>query len=327
MSANVDERALREIYLPHFKKCVDAGAMAMMSAYNRVNGTYCDLNKHLLTDILRDEWGFEGFVMSDFVSGVHDCVGSYDAGMDMEMPWKTHHKKAEKLIKEEKMDEKLINQASRRILRSLLSINSKLKPQPKSISKCKEHANLAREAATKGTVLLKNNGVLPVSLNQKIAVVGPFADAINTGDHGSSFIWCKDGITPYQGLKNVYKDVSVYNGLETDPALKAAKNADVVVVCVGCDRFTEGELLENKIETLEKDPSKKSGGDRDSLHLRSEELSIIKALKDAGKKVIVSMITGSVFVTSDFEDSVDGVFLSFYGGVHAGTALADLISG
>ena len=327
IDAKADDRALREVYLPHFKACVDAGVLSVMSAYNRVNGEYCGENEPLLTGILRDEWGFEGFVMSDFVYGVHDCEGSYAAGMDIEMPWRTHHEKARKLVAEGKMDVALVDRAARRILRVLLKQTSRIRPVPKSIVKCPEHVGMARELATKGTVLLKNNGVLPLASDARVAVVGPYADTVNVGDHGSSFIWNKDGVTPFKGLNRVFQNVGLHNGLEVEPALKAAEAADVVVVCVGFDRRHEGELLTNQIEKLEKDPTQKTGGDRDSMHLGDPEIQLIRALRKAGKEVVVSLSTGSIVLTRRFEADADAILLSFYGGVHAGTALADLISG
>jgi beta-glucosidase len=327
VDARADERALREIYLPHFKACVDAGALSVMSAYNRVNGEYCGENRKLLTEILREEWGFEGFVMSDFVYGVHDCAESYAAGMDVEMPWRTHHGKAKKLIREGRMDVARVDRATRRVLRVLLQQTSRIRPVPKSVVKCPAHIEMARELATKGSVLLKNDGVLPISRNARIAVVGPYADTVNVGDHGSSFILNKDGVTPYMGLSRIFQNVGLHNGLEFEPALMAAEAADIVVVCVGFDSRHEGELLTNQIEKLEKDPTKKTGGDRDSLHLGQAEIALIQALKAAGKKVVVSLMTGSVILTRRFEEHADAILLSFYGGVQAGTALADLLVG
>lgn len=330
VNVSVSDRALREVYLPHFQKCVDAGARSFMSAYNKVRGQYCGENKQLLTNILRDEMGFDGFVMSDFMYGVHDCKESYEAGLDIEMPVHMHHAKAVKMVKNGQMDEALVDRAAYRVVKAMLELTPRIKSRDKRVVKSTKHRALAKEAALKGNVLLKNNGVLPVPTTEKIAVLGPFADLVNTGDKGSSSIWCKDGVTPYAGLKGIYDDVALYNGLDATEAVKAAQNAQTVIVVVGSDRFHEGEMLENNLEELEKSMDNRFGGfggDRATLHLRPEEVGMIKALKQAGKKVIVSMLSGSVFITKDFEDYADGIFMSFYGGVEAGSALAELISG
>lgn len=330
VNVSINERALREVYLPHFQKCIDAGTHSIMSAYNKVRGEYCGENKALLTDILRDEMGFDGFVMSDFMMGVHACKESYEAGLDIEMPSGTHHAKAVKMVENGEMDESLVDRAAYRIVRAQLAMTPNIKPRDKSVVKSAKHRALAKEAALKGSVLLKNNGVLPVPTTEKIAVVGPFANEVNTGDNGSSSIWCKDGVTPYEGLKRIYQDVAVYNGLVSAEAVKAAQNASTVIVVAGSDRFHEGEMLANNLEDLEKSMDNRVGGvggDRATLHLRKEEIEMIKALKQTGKKVIVSLLSGSVFITKDFEDYTDGIFMSFYGGVEAGNALAELVSG
>ena len=327
INVNTDERTLREVYLVPFQMCINAGTMSIMSAYNKVNGAYCGENRRLLTDILRDEMGFQGFVMSDFIYGIYHCKESYEAGMDMEMPMHIQRKKAEKEIKEGLLDSKYVDICARNILRSMLTILPNRNEKRHYQKKTQEHLSFALEAAENGTVLLKNTGILPLQKNAKIAVVGPFADTVNVGDEGSSFVWCKDGITPYHGIRKLYPDALVYNGTDIQKALQISRDADVAVVVVGSDRFREGEMLNNHVEELEKDPSKKMGGDRDSLSLTQKEIALIKALKQAGKQVVVSLLSGSVILTEEFQDDADAILMSFYGGYHAGTALANILSG
>jgi beta-glucosidase len=193
VNVDLDERTLREVYLPHFKKVVQEGDTAtLMSAYNMALGEYVSNNKYLLTDILRDDWGFEGFVHSDWFFAMYDAVASIKAGLNIEMPLsKVYNKKDIKValeageITEEDID-RLILPALKTRLKYAFAQDSM--EYDESLLASPEHIDLAREAAEKGMVLLKNDNVLPLSRDdgKKIAVIGRLADVENTGDHGSS---------------------------------------------------------------------------------------------------------------------------------------------
>ncbi len=327
-NAIADERTLHEVYLPHFKKCIDAGAMSIMGAYNKVNGTYACENKELLTDILHDKWGFDGFSLSDFFYGIYDAKRSLKAGMDMEMPYLFRYATLSYLLKKGEITEEDINKSAVRVLRALISTLPKYKKQDKSVILSKEHIALAREAATKGIVLLKNEDkVLPVTEGKKIAVVGRYANKHNTGDHGSSNVFSPYAVTPYEGMKNRFgeENVSVYNGSSCKDAMKAAVNCDYIVVCVGSDWLQEGEFLVN-LGNIKKKP-KGSGGDRADLRIPEEDVTLIRALSTLGKKLIVNIMGGSAYVIKDWIDLADSVVMSFYSGLEGGNALADIISG
>ena len=327
-NAIADERTLHEVYLPHFKKCIDAGAMSIMGAYNRVNGTYACENKTLLTDILHDKWGFDGFSLSDFFYGIYDAKRSLKAGMDMEMPYLFRYATLSYLLKKGEITEEDINKSAVRILRALISTLPKHKKQDKSVILSKEHTSLAREAATKGIVLLKNeNKILPIPEGKKIAVVGRYANKRNTGDHGSSNVFSPYAVTPYEGMKNRFgeENVSVYNGSSCKEAMKVAVNSDYIVVCVGSDWLQEGEFLVN-LGNVSKKP-KGSGGDRADLRIPEEDVTLIKALSTLGKKLIVNIMGGSAYVIKEWTDLSDAVIMSFYSGLEGGNALADIISG
>ena len=329
-SSNCDERTLREIYLPHFKKCIDAGALSIMGAYNKVNGTYCCENQQLLNDILREDWGFDGFTMSDFIWGVHDTAGALKAGLDAEMPTSQffNYAKIKKSIKKGDLTEQDVNRAVKNILSVMVRQTPNLKPQPRMILRSKEHLDLAEEAATKGMVLLKNeNSLLPLLKTTKIAVVGPYADTVNVGDNGSSKVLAKDGITPFAGLSRKFQNVGVYNGLDPQKALDAAAQADTVIVCIGCDAKDEGEFLINVGEKMTEKPKNAIGGDRDFLNLKPSHLELLKTLKSSGKKVIAVLYTGSVILTENFEAYSDAIIMGYYGGIHFGKALASLMCG
>ena len=328
VNAIADERTLHEVYLPHFKKCIDAGAMSIMGAYNKVNGTYACENKALLTDILHDKWNFDGFSLSDFFYGIYDAKRSLKAGMDMEMPYLFRYATLSYLLKKGDITEDDIDKSAVRILRALIATLPKHKKHDKSVILSKEHVALAREAATKGIVLLKNEGrVLPVPENKKIAVVGRYADKRNTGDHGSSNVFSPYAVTPYEGMCNRFgkENVAVYNGSSCKEAMKTAVNCDYIVVCVGSDWLQEGEFLVN-LGNVKKKP-KGSGGDRADLRIPEEDVLLIKALSTLGKKLIVNIMGGSAYIIKDWIDLADAVVMSFYSGLEGGNAIADIISG
>lgn len=327
-NAIADERTLHEVYLPHFKKCIDAGAMSIMGAYNKVNGTYACENKELLTDILHDKWNFDGFSLSDFFYGIYDAKRSLKAGMDMEMPYLFRYATLSYLLKKGEITEEDINKSAVRILRALISTLPKYKKQDKSVILSKEHVALAREAATKGIVLLKNEDkVLPVPEGKKIAVVGRYANKRNTGDHGSSNVFSPYAVTPYEGLKNRFgeENVCIYNGSSCKEAMRTSAKCDYIVLCVGSDWLQEGEFLVN-LGNVKKKP-KGSGGDRADLRIPEEDVTLIKALSALGKKIIVNIMGGSAYVIKDWIDLADSVVMSFYSGLEGGNALADILSG
>ena len=328
VNAIADERTLHEVYLPHFKKCIDAGAMSIMGAYNKVNGTYACENKKLLTDILHEKWGFDGFSLSDFFYGIYDGARSLKAGMDMEMPYTFRYSTLYLSLKKGDISEKDIDTAAARILRALISTLPGYKKQDKSVILSAEHVALARETATKGMVLLKNeNKILPVAKGNKIAVVGRYADKRNTGDHGSSNVFSPYAVTPYEGMKKCYgeENVVLYNGCDPEEAKKAVADCGYILVTVGSDWLQEGEFLVN-LGNVKKKP-KGSGGDRADLRIPEEDVALIKALAGQNKKLIVNIMGGSAYVIKDWIDCADAVIMSFYSGLEGGNALADIISG
>ena len=328
VDARADERTLHEVYLPHFKKCIDAGAMSIMGAYNKVNGTYCCESKYLLTDILRNKWGFEGFTISDFFFGIYDGARSLKAGLDIEMPYTFKYATLSHRLKKGDITEKDVDASVERILRAMIKTLCDYKQYPKSVILSKEHTSLAREVAAKGTVLLKNKDcVLPVKSCAKVAVVGRYANKINTGDHGSSNVFSPYTVTAYQGIKARFgaQNVSLYNGCDPKKAVEAAESSDYIVVCVGSDWLQEGEFLVN-LGNVKKKP-KGSGGDRVDLRLPAEDVKLIRALSGCGKKLIVNIMGGSAYVINEWLDIADAVLMSFYSGIEGGNALADILSG
>jgi beta-glucosidase len=251
----VDEVALHEVFLPHFKRIVDEGIAVVMSAYNSVNGEYCGDNRELLTDILRDEWGFEGFVISDWIFGIRDAGRSVAAGLDVEMPYRMVRANGVRdALKREAISWEQIDRSIERVLSTLLRFDEVLQ-QPKpgyDVLACPEHRALAREAAAKSVVLLRNEPVdgepvLPLSSPdlKNIAVVGRLASIINLGDGGSSDVWAPDVVTVLDGIRAALPNAEVghEDGADLDAAARAARDADVVLVVVGYTYADEGEYI------------------------------------------------------------------------------------
>ncbi len=315
VNVSCDDRTLHEVYLPHFKKCIDAGAQSIMGAYNKFDGDYCCASERLLTDILREEWGFDGFVMSDFVNGVHDAESSLKAGLDMEMMFTMHYNgfSIKKLLKSGKLTQEHIDRAVKNILRALIRQTPKIEPRDRSVVGSAEHRALALEIAEKGMVLLENNGVLPLSKDANVLVTGPYADEVNVGDHGSSRVYDKRIVTPFAGISKRFPNTSLEYG-------------DVAVVCVGSNRKKEGEFFASANERMKKKPEN-SGGDRAGLRLDAEEVELIKKLKGEGKKVIVVLYSGCAVIVEEWKQYADAILMNYYSGCEGGTALANLLCG
>lgn len=314
IDVNCDDKTLHEVYLPHFKKCIDAGALSIMGAYNKYQGDYCCASKKLLIDILRNEWGFKGFVMSDFAKGVRNANDSINAGLNMEMMFTMHYRfgAIKKLIKEGKVKEETIDQLVKEIVRVLVIATSKQSPRSEDVVASQKHRDLALEIAEKGMVLLENNGVLPLSSEDTIRVVGPYANEINVGDHGSSRVFDRKVVTPLEGIRNVFKHVS--------------EVGNVSVVCVGNNYKDEGEYFANASENLKVKP-KDAGGDRPSLRLKDEEVELIKKEKEKGNKVIVVLFAGCAIITEEWREYADAIIMNYYSGCEGGNALANLLAG
>ena len=335
VDVKMDERTKQEVYLPHFKKVVDSGVASIMSAYNKANGTYCGENRELLTGILREQWGFEGFVVSDFVWGVHEAEGGLKAGMDVEMPVTKYYtsKQISNLIDEGSISMDLIDERVRRVVKRKLEYIST--PDPMDYSAVEiagpEHAKLALESAEKSMVLLKNEkNTLPLNKSslKKLAVIGSLANEINTGDHGSSYVKPPYVITPLQGIETfVNGDVEIiYNdGTDLQTAKKVAGEADAVIIVAGYRYNDEGEYVIP-------DPSKegaraKEGGDRESLTLKPEDEKLISEIASENKTSVVVLVGGSAIIIENWKNKIPAILMSWYSGMEGGTALANILFG
>jgi beta-glucosidase len=324
VDVRMDERTLHDVYLPHFKTIIDAGCASVMSAYNRINGPYAAHNHDLLTKILRDDWGFSGFVHSDWIMGVYGPDAAA-AGCDVENPEPLHYgAKLIAAVESGVIAPAVLDTACRRILTTLYRFAAAPDPIPDyhiGLVASEAHRALAREAAVKSAVLLKNDALLPLSRDTKIAVFGALADVENTGDNGSSKVCAPDVITPWAGISARFTGAVQ----ATDPAAAAA--ADSAIVVAGLTALEEGEFIPGGF-TLGADTTTSSiGGDRRSLRLPDDQVALIRAVAAANPRTLVAIVAGSAILTSEWIDDVAGVMQTFYAGMEGGHALADLLDG
>jgi beta-glucosidase len=318
VDVRMDERTLREIYLPHFKACVDAGTASIMNAYNTLNGEPCAQNAHLLREILKTEWGFAGFVLSDFGS-LKSTAPSANAGCDVEMDRRIHYNWKLKLAVETgRVPLKNIDKAvSRQIGQHLRFIHLEGSPgyDVKKLGS-PEHAAVARESAQKAIVLLKNDGpVLPFKRDalKKLAVIGELADKANLGATGSTEFTPSYVTTPLQGIRRAAGnavEVSYHDGHDLAAACQAAQSADAVVVVAGLTSKDENE-----------------GTDRLRLSLSDAHENLIRETASANPKCVVVIEAGGAVTMEDWRDRVPAILMAWYAGMEGGNAIADILFG
>lgn len=336
VDVRIGERILREVYLPHFKRCVDEGAASVMSAYNKVNGQYCGHNRHLLKDILKNEWGFTGFVISDFLLGIRETVAAVEGGMDIEMPFTWHFgKRLYKQVKRGRIGEEQINEAVLRILRQKIRFSQIGEPgrYGKDAVVCETHKRLAREAAQKSIILLKNEKIgidastvptplLPIDLSKvaSIAVIGGLASGKNIGDSGSSMVRPPYVTTPLEGIKAALPhetQLTFNDGKRLASAAREAGAADLAIIVAGYTHRDEGEYI----------PIPPKGGDRNLLTLRPHDEKLIAAVTAENPNTVVVMIGGSAIITENWRKKVPAILMAWYPGMEGGHAIADILFG
>lgn len=338
VDVQVGERALHEIYLPHFRTALDAGVATVMSAYNKYEGEYCGQHHGLLTDILRGEWGFSGFVHSDWVMGLYKPY-AVAAGLDIENP--EPQVLGEKLIAAVEAGHVapfVIDRACRNILRTQYRFACAADPltdYPIELVASPEHVALAREAAQKSIVLLENNDVLPLDRGKvrRLAVLGRLAELPNTGDMGSSRVRPPHVVTPFAALQAELGSDAILRGDEDDidAAVAAARAADVAVIVAGYTAREEGEYIPGDI-TLGQESDGSGGrpaigGDRLSLDLPAEQTALIEAVAATGTPVVVAIVAGSAVLVEGWRERASAILQTFYSGMEGGTALADILFG
>ncbi|MCH5180771.1 MAG: glycoside hydrolase family 3 C-terminal domain-containing protein [Erysipelotrichales bacterium] len=316
----LDERTLREIYLTAFEIAIKEGkTKCLMSSYNLVNGVYANENEHLLKDILRNEWGYKGVVVTDW-GGDNDRVLALKAGNELEMP-SASGDTAEDIInaiKNGTLDEKVLDENVDRLLTLIFDTNKVFEGESHTFNEEKHH-QFAKMAAEESIVLLKNNGVLPISTNKKVALIGDFVYEPRYQGAGSSVVnptkldktidlIDKSGLQIIGHEKGFNRYGKKKKGL-LKKALKLASSADVVVCYLGLDEVTEAEGL-----------------DRKDMKLAANQIELVKEIKKLGKEVVVVLSCGSA-VELDFVDDVDGLLHAYLSGQAGAEAILNILSG
>lgn len=329
VNVTTDKRTEREVYLQHFKDCIDAGAASVMSSYNKYQGSYAGHSDYLLNQVLKDEWDFDGIVISDFVWGVKDTVEAANGGMDIEMcHTKFFGDKLVEAVKEGKVSEEKIDAAALRIIRTLLAFTEADNNEySKDLIGNKDHINLALEAAEKSMTLMKNdNYVLPFSKEKtkRIAVIGNLGKQGNIGDHGSSRVLPPYIVTPLEGIKNLLPNSEVVyaSGDDVEKAKKLAESADAVVFIVGYDHDDEGEWVTNEDTDLE------VGGDRrNGLGLHEKDIELLKVVGPVNANSTAVLIGGNMIMIDEWKQYVSSILMAYYPGMEGGTAIAKTLFG
>ncbi len=319
ISSEMDERTLREIYLAAFEKTVKkAQPWTVMCSYNKINGTYSCENDWLLNKVLRDEWGFEGLVMTDW-GAMNDRIEALKAGLDLEMP--SSHGETDKLIVAAVKDGSLPMEVLDKAVRRVLELVDKSITNKRQVSYNKEeHHALVKNTAVNSAVLLKNNGVLPLSGNENIAIIGQFADIPRIQGGGSSHINCfktesaLEALTRTDNCKYTYSQGYVTDKDETDRALleeavQKAAAADVAVIFAGLPDSFESE-----------------GFDRTHLNMPECQNHLIEEIYKVQKNIVIVLHNGSP-VVMPWLCKANAVLEMYLAGQASGAAAVDLLFG
>jgi len=296
ISAEMDERTLREIYLPAYETAVkQAKPWTVMCAYNKLNGTYCSAHHKLLVEILKDEWGFEGLVVSDW-GAVHDRVASLKGGLDLEMPGPRDRrvKAVVEAVRTGRLDESVLDESVRRILEIVFKASEIAKG---GSFDAVAHHTLARRLAAEGMVLLKNNGILPLKDPKRIAVIGRAAKAPYYQGGGSSHINPTRLDIPLDELEKLagnaritysegYPSDGAFDQALIDEAVNNARLADIAVLYLALPEAKESE-----------------GYDRPDLDMTTQQVALIKAVTEVQQNTVVVLNNGAPVVMSEWIDA------------------------
>ena len=363
-SAHVGMREMEEAILPPFREAINAGALSVMSSYNEIDGIPSTANYHLLTKVLRNRWGFQGFTISDLrsigrlrehgvaASDYEAAVKAVNAGLDNDLGMNVYGDQLGEAVKKGDVSPAVLDQSVSRILRLKFRmglfdnpfVDEKAAPEMVANS---EHLELAREVARQSIVLLKNrNNILPLKKNcsKKIAVIGPNADNIYNmlGDYTAPQTTASV-VTVLEGIKNKVdnEDVIYAKGcairdtsrIGIRDALNAAASADVVLMVMGGSsaRDFSSEYEETgaaKVSAnLISDMESGEGYDRATLNLMGLQLELIQEIKKLGKPIILVLIKGRPLLLEGIIQEVDAIIDAWYPGMQGGNALADVLFG
>ena len=317
-NSQIDERALREIYLQAFEIAVkEAQPATVMASYNRLNGEYACENRKLLTDILRDEWGFKGTIISDWGAAI-DMVSCIKAGLDLEMPDSkgVHSSHVLKALEDGRLTEKELDRAVLKVIGLVMSQASKLKDV--SID-YENHHNISKDLECESAVLLKNNGFLPLYEESEVLIVGEMAEHMRFQGGGSSHVTTRDTANVIESLKKLGVKVTYAKGYHEDndtpdenleaESLRLAKTGIKILFFGGLTEKFEGE-----------------GYDRKNLHMPMNQTRLFNKLYEVNNNIAFIAFGGSPMKIT-FASKAKAILHMYLGGQAVGEACADLITG
>lgn len=300
----VDERTLHEIYLPAFKAGIDAGAMAVMTSYNLVNGEWTGQSKTIIQDLLRDTLGFKWLVMSDWWS-VYDCVAVAQSGQDLEMPASDATAKLQEKVESGEVDILHVNRMVKSILTTLKAMDLyNKKPQPQLVSKFPEHENIALQTAREGVVLLKNrDAILPLaSTGEDILLLGDHIHKKAFGG-GSSEVKGYHQITQYEALHKVFGEHIHFDAAPTDDTIRNAKR---IILSIGTQ---DAESWDRPFA------------------LGVGEERYVRRIVKLNPNVVILVNSGSAIRMTDWADNAAAILYCFYNGQNGNIAVAEILTG
>ena len=321
MDSVLDERTLREIYLTGFEIAVKEGHPgSIMSSYNEVNGVYANENKHLLQDILRKEWGFDGIVITDW-GGSNDHVRGVAAGSNLEMPAPGLDSAREILqaLKEKKLTMEELDSCVEDLLKAVMTLSAKAKNKKTSFSK-EEHHELAKKAAEQSAVLLKNiDNILPLAPGTKVAVIGDFAVEPRYQGAGSSMVNPTKLETMEQVMRNYdlevvgicrgYQRSGEEDAVMKKEALDLAANAEVVIYCFGLDELSESEGL-----------------DRPHMRIPQNQIELLKAIVQVNENV-TGILSAGAAVEMPWHNCCKAILHGYLYGQAGAGAMMNILTG
>lgn len=322
MSSEVDERTLREIYLRAFEIAIkEANPLAVMCSYNKLNGTYCSEDHRLLTEILRDEWEYDGFVMSDW-GAIHNRVEALKAGVDIEMPGpqKNSFKQLINAVKNREIDEATLDRSVKRIIKAVLKIRKKKKDNPDF--NIENNHKKARKIAGESMVLLKNEKrILPIKDPEFIAIIGSAAKEPRIQGGGSSQVTPTNVDIPYEEIRKIAKGSKLlyedgytmndeFNKDMIDRAKDIAKISDIALIFIAMPPYKEFESY-----------------DREDINISRQQIELIKSVASVQPNTVVILNTGAPIVMNEWIDDIPGLIQAWLMGQGGGKALADILFG